>query len=198
MTAREYRKKSLLLLMLYMPCRSLPTQAHLKIWRQDKDIKQTLKEIVQERKHQFEKSHSESNGNDVSVGLMMLAADKDTTLKSGSAHFGMQSLIDACNTFYVEGHETTSSTLLTWTAMLLGTLKDWQDRAQAEVFEACDDHPPHALLDFYAFISSRFFPHNILEPSSSMGLLSSIPLETIKFKISQHAQSLLLSRRLAP
>jgi len=123
-------------------CRILPTPAHLRTWRQDKELKQTLKEIIQERKHEIKKGQSESYGNDL-LGLMILAADEDAPLKGGNARFGMQSLIDECKTFYAAGHDTTA-TLLTWTLMLLGTHTEWQDRARAEVIQVCGDQPPDA------------------------------------------------------
>ena len=94
------------------------------------------------RKDQMKKGQSDSHGCEL-LGLMILAADEDASLTGENAHFGLQSLIDECKTFYLAGHDTTS-TMLTWTMMLLGTHTEWQDRARAEVFEVCGDQPPNA------------------------------------------------------
>lgn len=123
-------------------CRNLPTKGRLDILRQKKELEQTIKEIIQVRKDQIKKGQSETYGSEL-LGLMILAADEDTSLTGENAHFDLQSLIDECKTFYLAGHDTTS-TLLTWTMMLLGTHTEWQDRARAEVFEVCGDQPPNA------------------------------------------------------
>ena len=96
------------------------------------------------RKDQVEKGNIESYGQDL-LGLIMLAADEDASDLNcrGKANFDMQSLIGECKTFYFAGHETTS-TLLTWTVMLLGTHTEWQDQALAEVLEVCGDRPMDA------------------------------------------------------
>ena len=106
---------------------------------------QALKELIQVRKDQIEKGNIESYGQDL-LGLMMLAADEDASgdlNRGGKANFDMQSLIGECKTFYFAGHETTS-TLLTWTVVLLGAHTEWQDRARAEVLEVCGDRPVDA------------------------------------------------------
>ena len=105
---------------------------------------QALQELIQVRKDQVEKGNIESYGQDL-LGLMMLAADEDASdlHRQGKANFDMQSLIGECKTFYFAGHETTS-TLLTWTVMLLGTHTEWQDQARAEVLEVCGDQPMDA------------------------------------------------------
>jgi cytochrome P450 len=106
---------------------------------------QALKELIQVRKDQIEKGNIESYSQDL-LGLMMLAADEDASAdlhRGGNATFDMQSLIGECKTFYFAGHETTS-TLLTWTVVLLGAHTEWQDRARAEVLEVCGDRPVDA------------------------------------------------------
>jgi cytochrome P450 len=143
--------------------RNLPTKGRLNILRHKKELEQTIKEIIQVRKDQIKKGQSESYGSEL-LGLMIRAADEDASLTGENAHFDLQSLIDECKTFYLAGHDTTS-TLLTWTVMLLGTHTEWQDRARAEVFEVCGDQPPNAdtigklkVLTMIVNESLRLFP----------------------------------------
>ena len=125
-------------------CSYLPERPTFKMIQQHRRWTQALKELIQVRKDQIEKGNSESYGRDL-LGLMMLAADEDASdlHRGGNANFDMQSLIGECKTFYFAGHETTS-TLLTWTLMLLGTHTEWQDQARAEVLEVCSDRPVDA------------------------------------------------------
>jgi PHYB activation tagged suppressor 1 len=89
-----------------------------------------------------------SNGNDL-LGLMLNATIEETTIKGGKVHFGigMQTLIDHCKSFFIARHETTS-TLLTWALMLLGSHTIWQEHAREEVIEICGhgDHPIDANM----------------------------------------------------
>jgi PHYB activation tagged suppressor 1 len=108
-------------------------------------ISKSLKEIIQSRKDMV-KGANDAYGNDL-LGLMLSATIEETAIKGGKVHFGMQALIDNCKTFFIAGHETTS-TLLTWAMMLLGSHIIWQERAREEVIEVCGhgDHPIDANM----------------------------------------------------
>jgi cytochrome P450 len=70
-------------------------------------ISKSLKEIIQSRKDMVKQTNI-SHGNDL-LGLMLDATTKETNIKGGNVHFGMQALMDNCKTFFIAGHETTSS-----------------------------------------------------------------------------------------
>ncbi|XP_058009939.1 cytochrome P450 CYP749A22-like isoform X2 [Hevea brasiliensis] len=53
----------------------------------------------------------------------------------------VEDVIDECKTFYVAGHETTSSSI-TWTLLLLAIHIDWQDKARKEVLELFGQQNP--------------------------------------------------------
>jgi PHYB activation tagged suppressor 1 len=50
-------------------------------------------------------------------------------------------LIDECKTIYVAGQETTTS-LLSWTVLLLAIFPDWQDKVRKEVLELIGQQNP--------------------------------------------------------
>ncbi len=105
---------------------------------------------ISEGNYSITKGYGEANqhlhGNDL-LGLMLDATTKETTIKGGKVHFGMQALMDNCKTFFIAGHETTS-TFLTWAMMLLGSHTIWQERVREEVMEVCGhgDHPIDANM----------------------------------------------------
>ncbi|GFY98426.1 hypothetical protein Acr_12g0009670 [Actinidia rufa] len=55
----------------------------------------------------------------------------------------VQDEVDECKTFYIAGHETTT-TLLSWTVLLLSIHTDWQDKAREEVLELFGQKHPNA------------------------------------------------------
>ncbi|KAF6147034.1 hypothetical protein GIB67_036753 [Kingdonia uniflora] len=52
----------------------------------------------------------------------------------GNKRISMDDVLDECKSFYLAGHETTSS-LLTWCVLLLAIQTDWQEKARKEVIE---------------------------------------------------------------
>ncbi|KAK4841196.1 hypothetical protein QYF36_000469 [Acer negundo] len=67
--------------------------------------------------------------NDFFGSLLQAYHDTDKTNK-----ITIDDMIDECKTFYIGGHETTTS-LLTWTILLLAIHTDWQEKLRKEVFE---------------------------------------------------------------
>ena len=61
--------------------------------------------------------------------------------QGGAQPLTMQQLVDECKTFFFAGHETTS-TLLTWTFLLLAINPEWQERARNEVLTVCGSAEP--------------------------------------------------------
>lgn len=120
--------------------RTLPTEMNRKTKKIEKALHGLLTDIIQVRTDAVKKGGSECYGKDL-LGLMLIAADKETASKGGKVQFGMQPLIEECKLFFFAGHETSSS-LLTWALMFLGTYTEWQDRARKEVMELCRDGSP--------------------------------------------------------
>ncbi|KAA8532862.1 hypothetical protein F0562_033021 [Nyssa sinensis] len=52
-------------------------------------------------------------------------------------------MVDECKTFYIAGHETTS-TLLTWTILFLAIHTDWQEKARQEVLKLFGKQHPNS------------------------------------------------------
>ncbi|KAL5828588.1 hypothetical protein ACOSQ3_018056 [Xanthoceras sorbifolium] len=67
--------------------------------------------------------------NDFLGSLLQAYHDTDKTKK-----ISIDDMIDECKTFYIGGHETTTS-LLTWTILLLAIHTDWQEKVRKEVLE---------------------------------------------------------------
>ncbi|KAK2983900.1 hypothetical protein RJ640_008059 [Escallonia rubra] len=58
-------------------------------------------------------------------------------------HVTVQDVVDECKTFYIAGHETTTS-LLAWTVLLLAIYTDWQEKARQEVLDLFGKEPPNS------------------------------------------------------
>ncbi len=118
-------------------CRFLPTTNNRKIAKLKFEINEGLKQLVQGRQDEV-RNGKFPYGNDL-LGLMLLARDKnrEKDLLDMSKHeLSLQALVDECKTFFLGGSETTSS-LLTWTLLLLAEYPEWQERARTEILEAC-------------------------------------------------------------
>ncbi|CAM8881663.1 unnamed protein product [Rhodiola kirilowii] len=59
------------------------------------------------------------------------------------SRISLHDMVSQCKTFYLAGHETTSS-LLTWTVLLLSIHPDWQERARDEVLDIFGTRNPTA------------------------------------------------------
>ncbi|CAN0896337.1 Cytochrome P450 CYP749A22 [Linum grandiflorum] len=92
-------------------------------------IQQEIKSIIM---NMVNKRREENNSTGTSdfLGLLIKAyTDPDTKNR-----ITMDDLVDECKTFYVAGHETTTSSL-TWTVLLLAVHTEWQDRAREQVVQ---------------------------------------------------------------
>ncbi len=81
----------------------------------------------------MKRANNTSYGNDL-LDPMLNAAIEETIIKGGKVHFGMQPLMDNCKTFFIVGHETTT-TLLTWAMTLLASQTTWKECACEEVID---------------------------------------------------------------
>lgn len=75
-------------------------------------------------------------GSDYLGSLLEIHHDKDP-----GNRISVDDVIDECKVFYIAGHETTSS-LLSWTILLLSVYTDWQDKAREEVIQLTGQENP--------------------------------------------------------
>lgn len=70
----------------------------------------------------------------------LLEANQDKDLNN---RISVEDIVDECKTFYFAGHETTTS-LLSWTVLLLAVNQEWQDKARNEVTQLFGQTNPNA------------------------------------------------------
>ncbi|XXG81346.1 hypothetical protein AAC387_Pa09g2006 [Persea americana] len=101
----------------------LPTKLNRKRWRLQKEIRESLLKIIQNKKEM-----SRDSGNLIDV------------MVSDGVDVG--EIIEECKTFHFAGKET-SANLLTWTILLLAMHPEWQHKAREEMLRVCGpkDHP---------------------------------------------------------
>jgi PHYB activation tagged suppressor 1 len=103
-------------------------------------IDKSVMEIIKKRENKAStmEGGNERFGNDF-LGLLIKA--KHETKES--TRITVDDIIDECKTFYIAGQETTT-TLLSWTILLLAIQTDWQDRARNEVFQSFGREIPNS------------------------------------------------------
>jgi len=121
---------------VYIPgFRFLPTVMNRKCWKLEKELRRCIMQVIEARERIAGKEKSDSYGDDL-LGLMMSAKKIQVGGIVQDVRMTTDEIIDECKIFYFAGHETTSS-LLTWTMILLGMHEDWQARGREEVLEVC-------------------------------------------------------------
>ncbi|XP_052205732.1 cytochrome P450 CYP749A22-like [Diospyros lotus] len=98
----------------------------------DKAIQDSIRDIIKKREEQMKPGEDDENksGSDFLGSLIRASHDPDQKKRVTE-----QEIIDECKTFYNSGQDTTTS-LLSWTALLLAIHTDWQDKARTEVLES--------------------------------------------------------------
>ncbi|XP_059069195.1 cytochrome P450 CYP72A616-like [Cryptomeria japonica] len=122
---------------VYIPgFRFLPTAKNRQRWIVEKEIRRSLRQIIDARERTDITEKSGGYGADL-LGLMMSESKEQgrVNVKSNGS-LSTEDIIDECKTFYFAGHESTS-VLLTWSIILLGMHQDWQERGRREVMEVC-------------------------------------------------------------
>ncbi|KAH6798677.1 hypothetical protein C2S51_035161 [Perilla frutescens var. frutescens] len=114
-----------------------------KIWKTRDDvesdrIEQSLRDsamaILRKREETVITGKSQDYGTDFLGALLRVHHDSDKNNR-----ISVDDVIDECKVFFLAGHETTSS-LLSWTLLLLSIHKDWQENARKEVLELFGSH----------------------------------------------------------
>lgn len=95
----------------------------------DRGIRDCMLKVIKRREEVMMGTEPDGFGSDF-LGLLLKAYHENDKTKKIS----IDDLIDECKTFYVAGHETTTSSL-TWTLLFLAIHTDWQNRAREEVLQ---------------------------------------------------------------
>ncbi|CAN1312789.1 Cytochrome P450 CYP749A22 [Linum perenne] len=98
------------------------------------DIKSTIMNMVAKREQenqQKQDNNSTSTSSATDFLGLLLKAYTDTDTKNSIT---LDDMVDECKTFYVAGHETTTSSL-TWTVFLLAVHSEWQEKAREQVVQ---------------------------------------------------------------
>ncbi|XP_059645038.1 cytochrome P450 CYP749A22-like [Cornus florida] len=95
----------------------------------DQTIRDSAVALIKKREEKVKSGESESYGSDFLGSLVKVHHDVDK-----SRRITVDDIIDECKTFYIAGQEPTTS-LLSWSILLLATHKEWQERARNEVLE---------------------------------------------------------------
>jgi len=102
--------------------------------RVNNEIQTILRAMIDRKLKSMETEGSESND---LLGLLLQC----TTADDHKYRITIEEVIDECKLFYFAGHETTS-TLLTWTLVLLSMHPVWQQKAREEVLRTCGKNAP--------------------------------------------------------
>ncbi|KAL7610676.1 hypothetical protein Lser_V15G10999 [Lactuca serriola] len=126
---------------VYIPgSRFLPTKSNRRMKEIDREIKGSIKKIINKRVTAMKAGETSS---DDLLGILLDSNYKEIK-QQGDKNFGLSidEVIEECKLFYFAGQETTAN-LLIWTMILLGQHTNWQDRARDEVLKVFGERKPH-------------------------------------------------------
>ncbi|XP_054816249.1 cytochrome P450 72A397-like isoform X1 [Prosopis cineraria] len=128
------------LLKVYIPgYRFLPTGANRRMNKNHRDIRASLKDIINKREKSMEAGEAPK---DDLLGILLESNHKEIQ-ERGNKDDGMtiEDVIEECKLFHFAGQETTS-VLLVWTMVLLSRYPDWQKKAREEVLQVFGNQKP--------------------------------------------------------
>ncbi|XP_062170043.1 cytochrome P450 CYP72A219-like [Alnus glutinosa] len=127
---------------IYIPgWRFLPTLMNKRMKGIDKEIRASLKGIINKREKAME-GGGEGRNDDL-LGILMESNLKEIQEHGNNKSVGMSlnDVIEECKLFYIAGQET-SSVLLVWTMVILSREPIWQARARDEVLQVFGQNKP--------------------------------------------------------
>ncbi|KAL2519233.1 Cytochrome [Abeliophyllum distichum] len=95
----------------------------------EQSLRNSILAIIKKREDKVMTGETNNFGSDFLGSLLKVRHD---SVKKN--RISVDDVIDECKVFYIAGHETTSS-LLSWTSLLLAINTDWQEKARKEVLE---------------------------------------------------------------
>ncbi|KAL2455882.1 Cytochrome [Abeliophyllum distichum] len=105
------------------------TEYNIESDRIVQSLRDSIMAIVKNREEKVMTGEADNFGSDFLGSLLKVHHDSDKKNR-----ISVDDVIDECKVFYIAGHETTSS-LLSWTSLLLAIHPDWQEKARKEVLE---------------------------------------------------------------
>lgn len=117
-------------------CRFLPTPTQRRMKEINKDIKSSLKDIINKREQTMKEGEAKQND---FLGILLESNHKE--IKEQGIGMSIDDVIEECKLFYFAGQETTS-VLLVWTMIILSRYPDWQARAREEVLQVFGHRKP--------------------------------------------------------
>ncbi|KAL8518443.1 hypothetical protein ACS0TY_009719 [Phlomoides rotata] len=112
---------------LFGPNKIWRTQDESEADKVEQSLHDSIMSLVKKREDNVKAGKTEDFGGDFLGCLMKVNHELDPKTR-----ISVDGIIDECKVFYIAGHETTSS-LLSWTAVLLSIYPEWQEKARDEV-----------------------------------------------------------------
>ncbi|RWR89009.1 cytochrome P450 CYP72A219-like protein [Cinnamomum micranthum f. kanehirae] len=121
---------------MYVPgFRFIPTKKNKRRMYLNKKMKAILTDLIHRKEEGMKKGELSS---DDLLGLLLQSYREGDSTKSSA--LTIDEIIEECKLFYIAGAETTSS-LITWTLILLAMHPRWQEEAREEVVRICGKNP---------------------------------------------------------
>ncbi|KAM7517455.1 hypothetical protein LguiB_016417 [Lonicera macranthoides] len=120
--------------------RFMPTKRNNRMKKVNKEVTDLIMEII-DKKTKAIKGGESNSSNDFLGMLLERSLSQTEQDKNESGEISIEDIIGECKLFYFAGQDTTS-TLLSWTMLLLSRHPDWQTRAREEVLEVLGNNKP--------------------------------------------------------
>ncbi|KAF3442304.1 hypothetical protein FNV43_RR16220 [Rhamnella rubrinervis] len=129
---------------VYIPgWRFLPTKMNNRMKNINKDIRDSLKRIINKREKAMRAGEEETKSDLLGILLEsnLKAIQEHENSSSSNVGMSIEDVIEECKLFYFAGQETTSA-MLVWTMVLLGRHPNWQAQARQEVLQVFGNKQP--------------------------------------------------------